>query len=346
MNIRMSRLEKSISEKQSTPAIVKAVEEVCVTCGSNHNFNHLSITRNRFPIFHDNIHQFQQTAAVGNFVQRNPPNLANQMRPPGFNQPNVQNNQGTKKPLSRKLFNPSKSKNGEAISPQNRFHTKQSRSPFIKPHHTSPKQSPLVKHALPHVSQLQSVSKMDFESYAKANDANMNNVQMKLDNFQRNQDDFQRVYNDSQKKQDDFQNMMLSFMQNYHTNQASSQCVTSNTDSKSEETKTRQFTTSSGVTSMASDSTACGGKGNRRNDDQSLTLKCGDTPSISYNNLESLKKVDLIDVTCEEYSQEVLGFSDEIAYGNPSPGYDPIVSNFSPNLTPLGDRDILLLERS
>ncbi|GJY99381.1 hypothetical protein Tco_0516811 [Tanacetum coccineum] len=75
-----------------------------------------------------------------------------------------------------------------------------------------------------------------------------------------------------------------------------------------------------------------------RNDDQSLTLKCGDTPSISYNNLESLKKVDLIDVTCEEYSQEVLGFSDEIAYGNPSPGYDPIVSNSSPTLTPFGDR--------
>ncbi|GJX22509.1 reverse transcriptase domain-containing protein [Tanacetum coccineum] len=32
-----------------------------------------------------------------------------------------------------------------------------------------------------------------------------------------------------------------------------------------------------------------------RNDDQSLTLKCGDTPSISYNNFKSLKKVDLID---------------------------------------------------
>ncbi|GJS90506.1 hypothetical protein Tco_0773142, partial [Tanacetum coccineum] len=47
-----------------------------------------------------------------------------------------------------------------------------------------------------------------------------------------------------------------------------------------------------------------------RNDDQSLTLKCGDAPSISYNDFESLKKVDLIDVTCEEYSQEVLGFSD------------------------------------
>ncbi|GJX33526.1 reverse transcriptase domain-containing protein [Tanacetum coccineum] len=83
-----------------------------------------------------------------------------------------------------------------------------------------------------------------------------------------------------------------------------------------------------------------------RNDDQSLTLKCGDTPSISYNNLESLKKVDLIDVTCEEYSQEVLGFSDKIAYGNPSPGYDPIVSNSSPTLTPFGDSDFLLLEEA
>ncbi|GKB69061.1 reverse transcriptase domain-containing protein [Tanacetum coccineum] len=83
-----------------------------------------------------------------------------------------------------------------------------------------------------------------------------------------------------------------------------------------------------------------------RHDDQSLTLKCGDTPSISYNNLESLKKVDLIDVTCEEYSQEVFGFSDEIAYGNPSPSYDPIVSNSSPTLTPFGDSDFLLLEEA
>ncbi|GJX93761.1 hypothetical protein Tco_0348347 [Tanacetum coccineum] len=108
IDIQMSRLQKMISEKNvMTHATVKAVEEVCVTCGSNHNFNHC-------------------------------------------------------------------------------------------------------------------VSKTDFESYAKANDANMNNLQMKLDNFQRNQNDFQRVYNDSQKKQDDFQNMMLSFMQNYHTNQASS----------------------------------------------------------------------------------------------------------------------------
>ncbi|GJU95189.1 reverse transcriptase domain-containing protein [Tanacetum coccineum] len=69
------------------------------------------------------------------------------------------------------------------------------------------------------------------------------------------------------------------------------------------------------------------------NEDQSLTLKCGDAPSISYNNLKSLKKVDLIDAAYEIYSQEVLGFSDSVAYNNPSPYYDPIVFHFSPTHT-------------
>nr|GEZ79434.1 reverse transcriptase domain-containing protein [Tanacetum cinerariifolium] len=76
-----------------------------------------------------------------------------------------------------------------------------------------------------------------------------------------------------------------------------------------------------------------------RHDEQSLTLKCGDTPSISYNNFESLNNVDLIDATCEEYSQEVLGFSDEVASGNPNPHYDPIVSNSSQTLTPFDKSD-------
>nr|GEV27014.1 reverse transcriptase domain-containing protein [Tanacetum cinerariifolium] len=82
-----------------------------------------------------------------------------------------------------------------------------------------------------------------------------------------------------------------------------------------------------------------------RHDEQSLTLKCGDTPSILYNNFESLNKVDLIDATCEEYLQEVLGFSDIVASGNSTPYYDPIVSNSSPTLTPFDEKgDILILE--
>nr|GFC55677.1 reverse transcriptase domain-containing protein [Tanacetum cinerariifolium] len=83
-----------------------------------------------------------------------------------------------------------------------------------------------------------------------------------------------------------------------------------------------------------------------RHDDQSLTLKCGDTPSISYNNLESLNKVDLIDATCEEYSQAVLGFTDDVSKEVSSPIYEPIVSNSSRNLTPFSKGDLLLLEEA
>nr|GEY43604.1 hypothetical protein [Tanacetum cinerariifolium] len=91
-----------------------------------------------------------------------------------------------------------------------------------------------------------------------------------------------------------------------------------------------------------------------RHDDQSLTLKCADTPSISYNNFESLNKVDLIDATCEEYSQEVLGFADVVSDEVSMPYYEPIVSNSSQNLTPFNEKfdatyydpegDILILE--
>nr|GEZ40897.1 hypothetical protein [Tanacetum cinerariifolium] len=83
-----------------------------------------------------------------------------------------------------------------------------------------------------------------------------------------------------------------------------------------------------------------------RHDDQSLTLKCGDTPSISYNNLESLNKVDLIDATCEEYSQEVLGFTDVVSTEVSSPIYEHIVLNSSQNLTPFSASDFLLLEEA
>nr|GFB93710.1 reverse transcriptase domain-containing protein [Tanacetum cinerariifolium] len=83
-----------------------------------------------------------------------------------------------------------------------------------------------------------------------------------------------------------------------------------------------------------------------RHDDQSLTLKCGDTRSISYNNLESLNKVDLIDAIYEEYSQEVLGFADVVSNEVSTPYYKPVVSNSSQNLTPFNASDFLLLEEA
>nr|GEX12704.1 reverse transcriptase domain-containing protein [Tanacetum cinerariifolium] len=83
-----------------------------------------------------------------------------------------------------------------------------------------------------------------------------------------------------------------------------------------------------------------------RHDDKSLTLKCGDMPSISYNNFQSLNKVDLIDVTCEEYSQEVLGFSDVVTNEVSTSYFEPIVSNSSQNLTPFDESDFLLFKEA
>ncbi|GJZ26747.1 hypothetical protein Tco_0571000 [Tanacetum coccineum] len=427
------------------------------------------------------------------------------MRPPGFNQPNVQNNQNR---YQGNNFNSNQNRgtNFNQNRPNNQG------AVYQAPPYQPPTNQPLVNQALPPVSQIQGVSKTDFESYAKANDANMNNLQMKLDNFQRNQNDFQRVYNDSQKKQDDFQKMMLSFMQSYHSNQpSSSSSLPSNTipnprneakaittrsgvsydgppipppvvEKESEVTKDTELPSTediqpppfvqeqtkdkepieepSFVANKAKPNFPYPSRLNKQKihekDDilaskfmeifrnlhfelsfadalihmpkfapmfkkmlnnkdklieltktplnencsavvlkklpeklgdpgrflipcdfsefdsylaladlgasinlmplsiwKKLTLRLtetkmygGDAPSISYNNLESLKKVDLIDVTSEEYSQEVLGFSNSVAYNNPSPGFDPIVSTSSPTLTPFDENDFLLIEEA
>nr|GFA61861.1 DNA-directed DNA polymerase [Tanacetum cinerariifolium] len=64
--------------------------------------------------------------------------------------------------------------------------------------------------------------------------------------------------------------------------------------------------------------------------------------SANYDQMTANK----IDVIYEIYSQEVLGFSDVIASGNPTPDDDPIVSTTSPTLTPFGDSDFLLFEEA
>nr|GEX19608.1 reverse transcriptase domain-containing protein [Tanacetum cinerariifolium] len=65
--------------------------------------------------------------------------------------------------------------------------------------------------------------------------------------------------------------------------------------------------------------------------------------SANYNDMTA-NRIDVIDMACEEYSQEVLGFSDVIASGNPTSYYDQIVSTSSLTLTPFGDSDFLLEE--
>ncbi|GJS16704.1 hypothetical protein Tco_0411176 [Tanacetum coccineum] len=413
MTIKMNQMMNQMKALVVTPAPVKAVEEVCVTCGSNHHFNLCPLTRggNDFPVFQDNIQQFQQTAAVGNFLQRNQPsNLASQMRPPGFNQPNVQTNQNRYQGTNSN-FNQNRGGNFNQNRQNNQNQVYQ-----------TPTNQPPINQVLPYQPPTNSVLKTDFESYVKANDAVLKNVQNQNQGLQNQMANVTSLLTSLCTKFDDLGN----------SNQASnSSSLPSNTipnprneakaittrsgvsydgppnqppvvEKESEVTKDTELPSTediqppplvheqtkdkepieepSFVANKAKPNLPYPSRLNKekirekddilaskfmeivptahalidvyegeitlRNDDQSLTLKCGDAPSISYNNLESLKKVDLIDVTCEEYSQEVLGFSDSVAYNNPSPHFDPIVSTSSPTLTPFDESDFLLFEEA
>nr|GFA19231.1 hypothetical protein [Tanacetum cinerariifolium] len=186
LDIRMNRFEKSLNDMKAsfiTPtAPIKAVEEVCVTYGANHSYNHFPLTRgNEFPIFHDNIQQFQ-TVAVGNFVQGNRhQNLSSQMRPPGFNQPNQPNQQNNQNHYQGNSFNPHHNQNrqnNQGVVYQN------------PPQQASTYQAPVPQN---------SVLNNKFKAYTKANDATMTNFQLKFDTLQKNQQEFKQSLKESKK---------------------------------------------------------------------------------------------------------------------------------------------------
>nr|GFC80585.1 reverse transcriptase domain-containing protein [Tanacetum cinerariifolium] len=84
-----------------------------------------------------------------------------------------------------------------------------------------------------------------------------------------------------------------------------------------------------------------------------LTLRIGNE-AITYNLDQTVRysanynqmTANRIDFVCEEYSQEVLGFSNTTASGIPTPIDDLIISTTSPTLTLFGDSDFLLFEEA
>ncbi|GJS76131.1 reverse transcriptase domain-containing protein [Tanacetum coccineum] len=148
-------LEKK--NQTQAPAPVKAVEESCVTCGGAHSYQNYPATDGN--VYRDNIQEYVSQAAAANFNQGNTGYralIANQIRPPGFlpvqNQGNNQNR-----------YNQNQGNNynqGQTYRP-----------PINQPpvHQAQPYQAPAL--------QTQGVTKTNFESYVKANDAVMRNMQ-------------------------------------------------------------------------------------------------------------------------------------------------------------------------
>ncbi|GKA53675.1 reverse transcriptase domain-containing protein [Tanacetum coccineum] len=226
MTIKMNQIMNQMKALVvTTPAPVKAVEERCTTCGNNHSFNVCPMTRGgyEYPVYHDNFQQFQQTASVGNFVQNGnsgyrAPNLANQMRPPGFNQPNQQ----VSRPNQGYNGNRNVNQTNQVNHGVNSGFTQQAQA-YQVPSAPAP------------------VTYSRFEAYTKANDATLNNLQKNLNDFKKEQQDFQN-------EQRNFQNMMLNMFQKQmgNNNTSSSGTLPSNTITNPR-CEARAITTRSGL---------------------------------------------------------------------------------------------------
>ncbi|GJU91811.1 hypothetical protein Tco_1304234 [Tanacetum coccineum] len=138
---------------QMQVTLVISVEESCVTCGGAHSHRNCPATDGN--VYRDNIQEYVSQAAAVNYNQGNtgyrPPMVANQVRPPGF--PPVQQNQGN----NQNRYN------------QNRGNNYNQGLIFRPPVNQPPAyQAPSYQAPAP---QAHGVSKADFESYVKANDA-------------------------------------------------------------------------------------------------------------------------------------------------------------------------------
>nr|GEW63372.1 reverse transcriptase domain-containing protein [Tanacetum cinerariifolium] len=200
------------------------------------------------------------------------------------------------------------------------------------------------------IPQTQSVSKTDFESYVKANDAVLRNMQNQGQNLQ-----IQMA---------NLTDMLSKFVSSNTASSSGSGTLPSNTITNPKE-ELKGITTRSRVayqgptiptpSKVVKQGTETGqalidvhkGELTLRIGNEAITYNLDQTSrySANYNQMKA-NKINVIDMACEEYSQEVLGFSDVTASSNPTPYDDPIVSITSPTLTSFRDNYFLLFEET
>ncbi|GJU34371.1 reverse transcriptase domain-containing protein [Tanacetum coccineum] len=82
-----------------------------------------------------------------------------------------------------------------------------------------------------------------------------------------------------------------------------------------------------------------------RVNDKAVTFNLDQTTrySSTYDDM-SINRIDVIDVACEEYAQEVLGFSNNSSGGNPTTNFEPIIFDSFLSFTPFEESDFILEE--
>nr|GEU72882.1 reverse transcriptase domain-containing protein [Tanacetum cinerariifolium] len=358
LDIRMNRFEKSLNDMKNsfiTPTVpLKEVMKVCVTCGSNHSYNQCPLTRggNDFPVFHDNIQEFQ-TAAVGNFIQ-NRQNVSNQMpEEPSVVIPKAKANLPYLSRLQKeKLREKDDILTAKFMEIFRDLHFELS---FTDALVHMPKFAPMFKKLLNNKDKLIELTKTPLnENYSavvlkkhpkKLGDPGRFLIPCDFSEFDNYLALADLGASINLNPLSIWKKLRLPTLNDTKMVLELADQTISKPTGVAENVFVKvgefYFPADFGVLDFVADPRVP-----LMHDDQSLTLKCGDTPSISYNNFKSLNKVDLIDATCEEYSQKVLGFADVVSDEVSTPYYEPIVSNSSQNLTPFNESDFLLMEEA
>ncbi|GJZ65881.1 hypothetical protein Tco_0622577 [Tanacetum coccineum] len=228
-------LVEIVSKKLVTPALVKAVEEICVTCNGAYAWYNCPKTDNN---------QSSICAATGSYNQVNPPNRAsNYMAPPGFAP--VQNN-------GQNRFNQNQGK-GNNFNWGNNFHGNQG---FQASNNHAPNfqnQGPIT-HApnfqnqgfqnppfQAHNNQVQQGIPNEFSAYAKANESLMRNLQSQINelrgNFSKQEENLRR----------NLGNDMRSILGSFFQNQASTSGTLPSNTIPNPKGEMKAITTRSGV---------------------------------------------------------------------------------------------------
>ncbi|GJT91460.1 reverse transcriptase domain-containing protein [Tanacetum coccineum] len=335
-NLEYEKTCLSTTKSQELPPPEKRVEQSCVTCGGAHSYRNCPATDGN--VYRDNIQEYVSQAAAANFNQGNtnsrPPMVANQIRPPGF--PLIQNNQNRFNQMQGNNFNHNRGTNFNQNRGNNFYQGQVYQPPTSQPpvYQAQPYQAP--------AQQMQGVSKTDFENYVKANDAVLRNMQ-----------------NQGQGLQNQMTNlteMLSKFINSNTASSSNSGSLPSNTLTNPKE-DLKGITTRSGTTYQAPTiHTSSPRVAERRTELKTNPVSepvnapvSAPMPnpklSIPYPSMRNDEKHrENANEQKEKFyeifkDREVLGFSDVIASGNPTPGYDPIDSNSSPTLTPFQDND-------
>nr|GEY17980.1 hypothetical protein [Tanacetum cinerariifolium] len=214
--------KKNQSSTQSpTPAPVKAVEPNCVTCGGAHSYQNCPATSGN--VYRDNIQEYVSQAATANYNQGNtgfrPQMVANQIRPAGFSPVQThQNNQNNFNRGNNFIQNRGGNFNQSNFN-QGQLHRPQVNQPSA--YHAPAYQAP--------IPQTQRVSQTDFESYVKANDAILKNIQSQGQNTQNQCQNMQNQYQNLKIQTANLTDMLFKFVSSNTASSSGSGTLLSNT---------------------------------------------------------------------------------------------------------------------